>query len=264
MSDHWHHAILRGAAWLVPREQRAEWLAEWSAELWYARQARRAKPEVTAFCLGAYRDAVWLRRNRPDRENRGIPRLASPARCLLLLASLAVVSLLLSVAMPDSRTHHSLRSFLLMIGLACLIVRVTTSLSLGEYPANRNSPPLAIRLRRWLFLAAKIALLLPIVYCGAVTLESIGNRAEGAAGLLIQPLLWGSALAFRWVLRDQRKRCPVCLRLLANPVRVGRPSGSFLEWNCTELMCLRGHGLLYVPEGRTSWFNAPRWFYLQP
>jgi hypothetical protein len=41
------------------------------------------------------------------------------------------------------------------------------------------------------------------------------------------------------------------------------PAGGVLEWNCTELMCLRGHGLLYVPESPTSWFRAQRWFYLE-
>lgn len=270
-----HLAILRSASLLVPREQSVEWLAEWRAELWYVRQARCGKPEATAFCLGSYKDAFWLRRNSPCGEER-IPRLASPAHCLLLLAALAVLSLLLVLILPDarnavlveSRMHHPVGNLLWIIGFACLIVKVTNplslGLSLGEYPAGRHSPPVAIRLRRWLFLAAKIAMLLAIVYCGAFILGSFRERAVGAAAILIQLLIWGSILAFHWILRDQRRRCPVCLRLLANPVRVGRPSGYFLEWNCTELVCLRGHGLLYVPESRTSWFNAQRWFYLEP
>jgi hypothetical protein len=33
-----HLMILRSAALLVPRPQRTEWLAEWSAELWYVLQ----------------------------------------------------------------------------------------------------------------------------------------------------------------------------------------------------------------------------------
>jgi hypothetical protein len=96
-------------------------------------------------------------------------------------------------------------------------------------------------------------LILPMVYAGTLL---------PASNLLIQTLLWGCAFAFRWVLRDQRKRCPVCLRLLTNPVRVGQRAGWFLEWNCTELMCLRGHGMLYIPENPTSWFGAPLWLYL--
>ena len=49
-----HLAILRSAAWLVPGEQRAEWLAEWNAELWYVRKA--GSRQATGFCLGAFQE----------------------------------------------------------------------------------------------------------------------------------------------------------------------------------------------------------------
>jgi hypothetical protein len=65
-------------------------------------------------------------------------------------------------------------------------------------------------------------------------------------------------------LTDQRQRCPVCLRSLANPTRIGSPSQSFLEWYGTELICTHGHGLLYVPEIPTSWYRTQRWQYLDP
>ena len=51
-------AILRTAALLVPGESRAEWLAEWRSELWYVHG------NTAAFCAGAFRDALWVRRNR--------------------------------------------------------------------------------------------------------------------------------------------------------------------------------------------------------
>src|ERR1700761_9759417 len=65
--------ILRSAAWLVPAQERAEWLAEWQAELWHVWHARDSKSrgrfqgssEVTDFCLGAFRDACWLRWDKP-------------------------------------------------------------------------------------------------------------------------------------------------------------------------------------------------------
>jgi hypothetical protein len=72
-----HLAILRLAALFVPHEQRVEWSAEWRAELWYLCQAR--KP-ATAFCLGAFKDAPWLRRNSPPTP--AILRLESPVLCL--------------------------------------------------------------------------------------------------------------------------------------------------------------------------------------
>ena len=75
-------------------------------------------------------------------------------------------------------------------------------------------------------------------------------------------MLWILIFVLRWAVRDQGNRCPVCLRTLANPVRVGQAAGYFLEWNCTESVCLQGHGMLYVPACRTSWFDTPRWLYL--
>ena len=52
------------------------------------------------------------------------------------------------------------------------------------------------------------------------------------------------------------------------PARPSRKSNlrsrTFLAWNGTVLMCLRGHTLLHVPALPTSWFYAPRWDYLDP
>ena len=85
--------------------------------------------------------------------------------------------------------------------------------------------------------------------------------ADPQSGQLI--VTFATALAgLRWLLRDQRRRCPVCLQLLRNPVRVGQPSRNFLAWNGTELICVVGHGFLHVPELPTSWFSTQRWLYL--
>ena len=53
-----------------------------------------------------------------------------------------------------------------------------------------------------------------------------------------------------------------CLRLLVYPVRIGRPSQTFLERYGTEFMCAKGHGLLHVPEIHTSCYGAQRWMCL--
>ncbi len=59
MKSEWlQHIILHVASLLAPSDQRAEWLEEWRSELWYV--PRRG---ATRFCLGAFRDALWLRRN---------------------------------------------------------------------------------------------------------------------------------------------------------------------------------------------------------
>ncbi len=76
-----HLAILRGAGLFVPAPQRAEWFAEWSAELCYIN--RRCDSRPLGFCLGAFKDAFWFRRQC----HFGL--LESPGRCLLLLGILA-------------------------------------------------------------------------------------------------------------------------------------------------------------------------------
>ncbi|SPE24281.1 conserved membrane hypothetical protein [Candidatus Sulfopaludibacter sp. SbA3] len=146
--------------------------------------------------------------------------------------------------------------FLLGILVALLILATTTPLGLGDYPA---SAPAGARMRRWLFLGLKAALLLPIVCCGSLDLGSIV-----ATGFVAHGFFFGNLLAVRWALADQRQRCPVCLRLLSNPTRIGGASHAFLEWYGTELICARGHGLLYVPEIPTSCYSTQRWQYLDP
>ena len=131
-------------------------------------------------------------------------------------------------------------ALLLMMAISGMVLPAITSLSLGEYPANH--------LRRWIFLAAKFALVLPIVLFGTLDVFSL-------IAIHLQPhaLFVASVIGFRWVLVDQRRRCPVCLRVLTNPTPIGEPSRTLLEWYGTELVCTRGHGLLHVPEIRNSY-----------
>jgi hypothetical protein len=117
-----------------------------------------------------------------------------------------------------------------------------------------------------LFLGTKFVLVLAIVYFWSTALAfAWGARDLSSAGgmqalLSFVPLLFG----YRWILQDQRRRCPVCLRLLSNPARVGQPSCNFLGWCGTELICASGHGLLHIPEMPTSWFGTQRWLGLDP
>ena len=145
--------------------------------------------------------------------------------------------------------------FLLIMAVAALILPTVTTLSLGEYPTNRHAHSRTPEIRRWIFLAAKIALVLPIVLFGTLDVFSL-------IALDLQPhaLIVGSVAAFRWILTDQRRRCPVCLRLLSNPIPIGQPSRTLLEWYGTELLCTRGHGLLHVPEIRNS-YSEQRWLH---
>ena len=104
-----HLAILRCAALLVPEQQRAEWLAEWRSELWHLWREPRAQ-HATACCLGAFKDALWLKRYGPVPRSYGVlhldvpapplisaafpehePFLSSPIQCLSFLAILAAL-----------------------------------------------------------------------------------------------------------------------------------------------------------------------------
>jgi hypothetical protein len=145
---------------------------------------------------------------------------------------------------------------LLILAMALLILSATTSFYLGEYPALARRP----RVRCWLFLGAKVALAVPIVIFGSLSLAPI----LGKAGFQAHVTLIGYILALRWALTDQRRRCPVCLRLLTNPVRIGQASQTFLEWYGTELICTHGHGLLHVPEIPTISFRTQRWLAMDP
>jgi hypothetical protein len=164
------------------------------------------------------------------------------------------------------RTRSPEDFFLFSVFLACLALPATTSLPLGEYKVSSQKLSWSLRLRRWGFLACKIALLLPIVYFVSLDLAYQRTTAHLFAPETIQVISAFSVCLFglRWVLRDQRQRCPVCLRRLTHPARVGQPSRNFLAWNGTELICVAGHGLLHIPEIETSWFNSQRWLYLDP
>lgn len=477
-------AILRCAAWFVPGEQRAEWLAEWRSELWYVRQAcdresqslSHGNKAATAFCMGAFKDALWLRRNSSRSKRRNLFRLESPLWCTFFLVVLTAASLLFTLRLPGA--HHAIpffpddypsnvamispirvgmispirpyaslfptirieeyrswtnsaqrlftslafyqsmvsrvdvgqgqkvdfsvakasknlfellnipvsslasdpserddtaklilsdaawrkyfhrdshiagrvlyvageramvvgmvseyswrlpgkmdawlleddqrlaalptgskgvvvaqvrtsafqphkdwrmavpnekgsydrfdcvplaqrirrpfRYFLFIITLACLILPVTTRLSLGEYPLNRHALPWATRIRRWIFLLTKVVCILLMVYCASFYLEYL--RMVGSPLQTLVQFLWvGCLFAFRWALIDQRQRCPVCLRLLTHPVQVGEHARILLGWSGTELMCTKGHGLLHVPEMPTTSFHRQRWLSL--
>ena len=148
--------------------------------------------------------------------------------------------------------------------LALLALPAITTVSLGEYSPSSHRPPWPRRIVRWLYLAAKIALLLPIVYFVSVDLAYWRSFGSSYAADYIQ---LASAFAIclgsmRWALLDQRQRCPVCLKRVAHPAQVGLASRTFLAWNGTELICTGGHTLLHVPGLPTSWFATEQWLYL--
>jgi hypothetical protein len=236
---------LRIASLLAPSDQRAEWIEEWRSELWYIPRYR-----ATLFCMGAFPDALWLRRNnRSSMKGTGI-HLESPLSCLALLTALAAVSMFITLRL----THCSQLSARDLTGICGGLfflssLLLPSTLWVLRAPPNRRPMPWPRRLRRGIFLALKIALVQPIVLCGFIVQILMGQ----VGGLFALGIQAGIVLAWRWIVTDQQRRCPVCLRLLGKPVRIGTPSQTFLEWYGVESTCSRGHGLLHTSEISSSY-----------
>jgi hypothetical protein len=234
-------AILRAAGLFVPRSERDAWLSDWQAELWYVLRLR-GRRQVLAFCLGAFPDAMSIPRSDLDTA----VWLRTPLQCFAWLGLLAAVSVFLFLRRPPAIQGH-IFAHLLIAGIAMVILPATAPLRYGQYPRTG-------RWRRWTFAALKLVLLIPIVHCGTLDLASLMSAGQ------IQPhaTLVGYVLGFRWALLDQQRRCPVCLCRLTNPTRIGEASRTFLDWYGTESSCMRGHGLMHVPEITAS-YTVQRW-----
>jgi hypothetical protein len=150
--------------------------------------------------------------------------------------------------------------------LAFLALPAVTSISLGDLSVSVHRISWPRRLCRWGFLGAKIALLLPIVHFASLDLAYgfTGFDINQALYIQLVSTFFFCLFGMRWVLSDQRQRCPICLRRVDHPARVGQLSRTFLAWNGTELMCMGGHTLLHVPSLPTSWFSSQRWMFLDP
>lgn len=148
--------------------------------------------------------------------------------------------------------------------LALLALPAVTSVTLGESNYSSHRPCRKRTLMRWAFLAAKFLLVGAIAYFASLDL-AWWNASNYSSIAEFAQLVWSFSICmygFRWALSDQRQRCPVCLRRVTNPARVGVVSRTFLGWNGTEMMCMGGHTLLHVPGLPTSWFSGQRWLYL--
>ena len=164
----------------------------------------------------------------------------------------------------EERTRGPWDTFLFTVLLALLSLPAITSVSLAEYGYSLHRPSWKNRLCRWVFMSTKIGLLLPLVYFSSVDLAYWPTTYYSNSLEYAQLIFSFSICLFglRWALLDQRQRCPVCLRRVSNPARVGHASRTFLAWYGMELICTEGHTLLHVPGMPTSWFSTQRWLYL--
>lgn len=216
---------------------------------------------------------AWLL--EPDGANRGvgyvIAHLTAAGRAAMSSDRIEIVSLnsdeeseeLCGVSFA-ARTKGPWGLYQFAVFLAFLALPAITSVSLGESQFCSYRPSWTNRVFRWMFFGAKIALLLPTVYLASLDLAYWHTMTYSVSAQYIQLISTFTMGLFglRWIILDQRNRCPVCLRRVTHPAQVGLAGRTFLAWNGTELICTGGHTLLHVPALPTSWFATQRWLYL--
>ena len=173
-----------------------------------------------------------------------------------------------SVDPMESRARQGAKLYLLFAAVALVCGLVLASTRLNSARSRRLRLGFRSDLRWWGFLALKSLLLLSL--CFLVSMELTGRISIAFTGA-IQPLVGPSStwfflvtamLALSWALHDQGRRCRICLKRLGNEASVGAPSYLLLDWWGTELVCSNGHGLLHVPQMKSSWLEFEQWVQL--
>lgn len=112
--------LLAVTQWLVPANDREDWVRSWQAELWYRSHQRNSRP-VPALLFGVIQDALWLRTETLSRALTGTPTL-----CILLLVCLLVLA-----TIPAIVVAGSLHAFALM--LVANLTRIAAESSLVAF-----------------------------------------------------------------------------------------------------------------------------------
>lgn len=252
-------ALLRLTHRLVPQTERSDWLRSWRAELWHRRNLRTgASRSAVDLYPGLICDAIWL-----CIENRRQVLAGTPLLCLATLAGvlfIAVLPLFVYLGSVHAALVFASANATLFLSEAALVTLVSFATSSRAIEHTSREAPFS-QFRVQLFLAAKLSLVLLIAFVFSSDTAQPLHAVHPFTADLLQPQIFVllALLGQRWNFDDQDNRCKHCLRALATPARVGRPSWNFLDSNGTELLCKDGHGLLSVPEIETSWRPASRW-----
>ncbi len=132
----------------------------------------------------------------------------------------------------------------------------------GDYRRGRTIGPAA---RYWAFFAAKPVLLLCALFVwlfeftGVSTLGVTGGLQSRGGPLLVWWTFLCAFLIFLWAWRDQPSRCRVCLQRMHQPLRIGVPGQILLANSGEEVMCPRGHGVVYTSESVLGSEMSKRW-----
>ena len=251
--------LLQIAVLLVPAAERVEWTRSWHGELWHRRFARPAVMRSTIdLYSGLLCDALWLRAESHRRALAGTVLLCLISLCVsVLLAAFPLYLVLGNGRVLCSYLAANAPRFMIE-GSLVTVVSFATAARFTEH-SSRVSPTAQILAS--VFQALKMVLVLVIAFLLSGDMTQPLHYAHPFTAEVIQPEIFVvlALLALRWSFSDSEGRCKHCLRSLAMPTRVGRPSRNFLDSNGTELVCESGHGLLSIPEMETSWCGSSRW-----
>jgi hypothetical protein len=172
---------------------------------------------------------------------------------------------LLEVTSAKAEMRRTLASYFLFLMLA--IASAVAIVYARRQGAGMGSAPMSLqqRGRWWAFLVAKSALLLTAACLLAwVSIHSLTVSLVGTAYPMADGVAWWLFLALSiaplsWSVRDQQKRCRVCLRRLGIPIRIGAPGSILFDGSGTEMVCAQGHGVLYLPDSEGKWLEGDRW-----
>jgi hypothetical protein len=137
---------LHTAALLVPSNKRQEWCCEWLSELWHVRRSLaridetfslESQGQITRFCLGAFCDALCVRR-QPIQSTGGRTHMhGSAAQTLLWLSVTLLICLFIASFLPGVRAENEAAQF--QISPSVLLIAEATddsanpSISAGLY-----------------------------------------------------------------------------------------------------------------------------------
>ena len=164
-----------------------------------------------------------------------------------------------------SRAHQGARIYLFFTVLSLLGGVALGGSRLGGAKTRKVKLSFPHTMRWWGFFLLKTLLLLAICFVGSLELTGrVSIVLSGSVHPMVGPFsTWlfmvTAMVALSWSLHDQGRRCRLCLRRLGNEASVGTPSYLLLDWWGTELACSDGHGLLHVPEMKSSWQECDQW-----
>ena len=164
-----------------------------------------------------------------------------------------------------SRAHRGARIYLFFAALSLLAGIALGSKRLGSAKTHKIKLSFRNTVRWWGFFVLKTLLLLAVCFVGSLELMGkISIMLTGSVHHLVGPFstwlfLVTAMVALTWSLHDQGRRCRFCLGRLSNEASVGTPGYLLLDWWGTELVCADGHGMLHVPEMKSSWLEFDQW-----